>query len=155
MLGEAARRRRRATTTVPSVADAPLTGRCNCGAVRYEVDGPLASALYCHCTRCQRRTGTAASASARPVAGAFRIVAGEDRLRSWAPEDGAEKWFCGDCGSAMFSRQPLNPEAVAIRLGTFDDDPGIRPGYRQFVAYAAPWEPIPDDGLPRYPERAP
>jgi hypothetical protein len=39
-----------------------------------------------------------------------------------------------------------------VRLGTFDADPGIRPSYRQYVAYAAPWEPIPDDGLERYPE---
>jgi hypothetical protein len=37
-------------------------------------------------------------------------------------------------------------------MGTFDEDPGIRPSVRQFVAYAAPWEPIPDDGLPRYDE---
>ena len=37
-------------------------------------------------------------------------------------------------------------------MGTFDDDPGIRPTVRQFVAYAAPWEPMPDDGLPRFPE---
>jgi len=40
----------------------------------------------------------------------------------------------------------------SIRLGTFDSDPGVRPSYRQFVAYAASWEPIPDDGLPRFPE---
>jgi hypothetical protein len=133
----------------------PLTGRCNCGAVTYEVHGPLLTAGYCHCTRCQRRTGTAASASAKPALGAFRIVAGEDRLRSWAPDDGFEKWFCGDCGSAMFSRDPDNHDAVGVRMGTFDGDPGIRPGYHQFVADAAPWEPIPDDGLPRHPARAP
>ena len=42
---------------------------------------------------------------------------------------------------------------VGVRLGAFDEDPGIRPAVHQFVAYAAPWEPIPDDGLPRYPER--
>lgn len=41
---------------------------------------------------------------------------------------------------------------MSIRLGAFDGDPGIRPSRRQFVAYAAPWEPIPDDGLPRHPE---
>ena len=34
--------------------------------------------------------------------------------------------------------------------GGFDENPGVRPSVRQFVAYAAPWEPIPDDGLPRY-----
>ena len=42
-----------------------------------------------------------------------------------------------------------------MRLGAFDRDPGIRPQYRQFVAYAAPWEPIPEDGLPRHAERIP
>jgi hypothetical protein len=40
-------------------------------------------------------------------------------------------------------------------MAAFDDDPGVRPAYRQFVAYAADWEAIPDDGLPRYPERPP
>ena len=43
-----------------------------------------------------------------------------------------------------------------MRLGAFDGDPGIRPAYRTFTAFAATWEPIPDDGLPRFPEqRAP
>jgi hypothetical protein len=85
----------------------------------------------------------------------MRIVAGEDRLRGWAPEDGREKMFCGDCGSAMFSRDPDDHALVSVRMGTLDGDPGIRPSSHQFVAYAAAWEPIPDDGLPRYPERAP
>jgi len=128
----------------------PLTGGCGCGAVRFEVTAPLQSASYCHCTRCQRRTGTAASANARVESGSFRIVAGEDRLRAWKPDGGAEKWFCGDCGSALFSR---SGERIGVRLGAFDGDPGIRPGYRQFVSYAASWEPIPDDDLPRFPEQ--
>ena len=41
-----------------------------------------------------------------------------------------------------------------MRLGAFDGDPGVRPRAHQFVAYAASWEPIPDDGLPRFPEQA-
>jgi len=132
----------------------PLRGGCGCGAVRFEVTAPLESAKYCHCTRCQRRSGTAASASARPRPGSFRVVSDEERLRAWRPDGGAEKWFCGDCGSALFSRDPNNPERIGIRLGAFDSDPQIRPSMRQFVAYAAPWEPIPDDGLPRHPESA-
>src|ERR1700677_2456570 len=134
--------------------DLPLRGGCGCGAVRFEVTAPLESAKYCHCTRCQRRSGTAASASARPQPGSFRIVSGEERLRAWRPAGGAEKWFCGDCGSALFSRAPQDPDRVGIRLGAFGDDPGIRASLRQLVAYAAPWEPIADDGLERYPEGA-
>ncbi|HSL65605.1 MAG TPA: GFA family protein [Gaiellaceae bacterium] len=132
-----------------------LTGGCGCGAVRYEVTAPFTSASYCHCTRCQRRTGTAASANARTAPGAFRVTAGAEHLRSWAPEDGAEKVFCGLCGSALFSRPPAGADVVGLRLGTLDGDPGIRPQYHQYVAYAASWEPLPDDGLPRHPEASP
>ena len=108
--------------------------------------------MYCHCTRCQRRNGTAASVNARTTPEAFRIVQGEDRIRAWDPPGGAAKYFCGDCGSALFSR---SPGSVGVRLGTIDGDPGIRPSYRQYTAYAAVWEPIPDDGLPRHPEARP
>jgi hypothetical protein len=81
-----------------------------------------------------------------------RIVQGEDRLRSWAPEGGFEKVFCGDCGSALFSRPPGEADFAGVRLGAVDGDPGVRPQWRQYVNYAASWEPIPEDGLPRYPE---
>jgi hypothetical protein len=129
-----------------------ITGGCNCGAVRFEVTAPFVSASYCHCTRCQRRTGTGASANGRAEPGSFRVTHGDDRLRAWRPEAGFEKWFCGDCGSALFSRDPVDPDNVGVRLGTLDGEPEVRPSYRQFVANAAAWEPIPDDGLPRYPE---
>ena len=131
---------------------ADLTGGCGCGAVRFEIDAPLLSASYCHCTRCQRRTGTAASANARLAPGSFRIVAGEEHIRAWAPEGGFEKAFCSLCGSALFSRAPASPEPMGVRLGAIDGDPGVRPQWHQFVAYAAEWEPLPDDGLPRYPD---
>jgi hypothetical protein len=133
----------------------PLTGGCNCGAVRYEVTEPLVDATYCHCRRCQRRTGSAAAANAHPAPDSFRIVAGDDRLRMWKPDEegSGEKWFCGECGSAVYAYNPSHPNSIGIRMGSFDGDPGVRPSAHQFVAYAAPWEPIPDDGLPRYPER--
>ncbi len=130
----------------------PLTGACGCGAVRFEVSRPLVSANYCHCTRCQRRSGTAASANARAEHGSFRILSGESSLRAWRPEGGFEKWFCADCGSALFSRDPDDHDRVSIRLGAVDGDPQIRPTMRQFVSYAAPWEAIPEDGLARHEE---
>ncbi|MDX6647560.1 MAG: hypothetical protein QOK29_5234 [Rhodospirillaceae bacterium] len=134
------------------MGDLPLAGGCNCGAVRFEVTAPLVGASYCHCRRCQRRSGAAASPNARAAPGSFRVVSGEDRLRAWKPPDGWEKWFCGDCGSSLFSRHPVRTDQIGVRMGAFDGDPGVRPSVRQFVAYAAPWEPIPDDGLPRHDE---
>ena len=133
----------------------PLTGGCMCGAVRFEVDEALIEAEYCHCTRCQRRTGTAASATALAVPGSVRVVRGEEHVRSWEPDDGWAKLFCSICGSGLFCRNPSGPEQYGVRLGSFDADPGARIAFRQFVDYAASWEPIPDDGLPRHPERRP
>jgi hypothetical protein len=134
------------------MTDLPLTGGCNCGAVRFEVTAPLLLASYCHCRRCQRRSGSACSANAHPAPDTFRIVSGGDRLRVWSPNEGGEKWFCGDCGSAVFGRNVGHADPIGIRMGAFDSDPGIRPSVRQFVLYVAPWEPIPNDGLPRFPE---
>jgi hypothetical protein len=137
------------TSAAPAV-ELPLTGGCLCGGVRFEISAPLVQAGYCHCTRCQRRTGTAAAASARVERGSFRIVRGEDLVRAYRPPDGWAKAFCTSCGSALYSQDPHEPEALSVRLGAFDGDPGIRPTTRQHVATAAVWEPVPDDGLPRH-----
>ena len=137
------------------MVELPLTGGCLCGAVRFEVTEPLVSSGYCHCTRCQRRTGTAASPGARIAPGSLRVLSGEEHVRAYEPDEGFAKVFCSACGSSLWSRSQEDPDIVSIRLGAFDDDPGIRPTYRQFVAYAAPWEPIPDDGLERFPESRP
>lgn len=82
----------------------------------------------------------------------FDCAAAPDRLQAFSPPaSGRPKVFCATCGSALFSGDPLSDAEVAIRLGAFDGDPGIRPQYRQYVASAAVWETIPDDGLPRFP----
>ena len=86
--------------------------------------------------------------------GSLRIVAGLQLVREYAPGDGWPKCFCSACGGALWSKHPTDG-TVSVRLGTFDADPGIRPQWRQFTTYAAAWEAIPDDGLPRYPEGRP
>ena len=126
-----------------------------CGEVRYELAAPPEYAGYCHCTRCQHRTGGSAAVSARTVPGSYRVTSGEELIAVYRPERGYEKAFCSQCGSALFSRDPGSDEYTGVRLGAVDGDPGIRPESHAFVAYAASWEPIPDDGLPRYPEARP
>jgi hypothetical protein len=133
----------------------PIAGGCMCGGVRFEVSEPLVEAHYCHCTRCQRRTGTAFSVSAMTAPGSLRITEGHELIRSWAPPEGWVKSFCSECGSQLYSTPADHPDRFSVRMGALDDDPGIRPSAHQFTDYAAPWEPIPDDGLPRFPERMP
>ena len=132
------------------------SGGCLCGGVRFELTEPAPVAGYCHCTRCQRRTGTAASPQARIPPGALRVTSGQGLVRAYSPGDGGfEKLFCSGCGSALFSRHPERHEVMSVRLGALDEDPGLQMQWRQYVDYAAPWEPIPDDGLERYDEWKP
>lgn len=132
-----------------------ITGGCLCGGVRFALSEPPTAAGYCHCTRCQRRTGTSQSAQARIEAATFTLTAGADLVRGWQPpDDGFEKCFCAECGAHVFSRRDGQPH-MSVRMSAFDADPGVRPTWRTFVAYAAAWEPIPDDGLERFAEGKP
>jgi hypothetical protein len=138
------------------VANHTLTGRCLCGEVRFALSAPPLSAGYCHCTRCQRRTGSGSSAQAWIDGAAFELLAGEDLVEAWRhPDGGFEKCFCRRCGAHLFSRNPDDPAQMSVRMAAFDGDPGVRPSWRAYVAYAAPWEPIPDDGLERFAEGNP
>ena len=130
----------------------PLEGGCLCGGVRFEVTEAPLSAGYCHCTRCQRRTGGGSSAQAGIVPGSLRLLSGAELVRVYQPPHGYGKAFCSSCGSALWSVDPTTGGPAGVRFSAFDTDPGVRPSFRKFTAYAAAWEPIPDDGLPRYPE---
>jgi hypothetical protein len=130
--------------------DAPLRGSCSCGAVRFEVTAPFTTAGYCHCSRCRRRTGAMWSLNAAVGVEGFAILEGAEEVRTWRPEGGAPKSFCRTCGGHLFSGEP-GTGPIGVRLGTVDGDPGIRPRWHQWLEAAPEWEPIPDDGLPRFP----
>ena len=133
--------------------EAALTAGCLCGGVRFQVSPLPTRAGYCHCTRCQRRTGTASSAQVVVDESSIAFLQGEELVRGGCPPGGGmEKCFCRECGAHLFSRHPESKVIKGVRMAAFDGDPGVRPSSRQFVAYAAPWEPIPDDGLERFEE---
>jgi hypothetical protein len=133
--------------------DAPLTGACACGAVRFELTAPFFTAGYCHCKRCQRRSGALWTLNGMIESGALRIVEGADVVRSWKPPTGFPKAYCGHCGGHIYAGDPASTPVLAVRLGTLDSDPGIRPEWHQWVDSAPDWEPLPDDGLPRFGEQ--
>jgi hypothetical protein len=128
-----------------------IAGRCGCGAVRFEVDPPFIRASHCHCSRCRKHSGTYGEAQLRIPPDQLRVLAGEDLLRFWEPDDGGgRKVFCVQCGSSLFGAHWPDGDVVSVRLGAFDEDPGIRPQYRSWVSAAVPWLEVPDDGLPRH-----
>ncbi len=113
------------------VHESVLTGGCLCGGVRFELTGPPQAAGYCHCIRCQRRTGTAASPQARIDGRTLRLLGGGELLRGWRhPDGGFEKLFCVECGAHLFSRNPDDHTQMSVRMGTFDRDPGVKLTWR-------------------------
>src|SRR3954471_20240312 len=94
------------------------SGRCLCGAVRYEVRGPLRDVLLCHCVECRRWSGHVFAATA---ARRDDLVLTEDRSRRWVAspesESAARRGFCGECGSSLFWDAPER-ETVSIAAGT-------------------------------------
>jgi hypothetical protein len=133
-------------------SEEPLTGACACGAVRFAVTAPFDTAGYCHCKRCQRRSGALWALNGFVGGEHFAVTQGEESVRAWQPPTGLPKCFCGECGGHVFGGTP-GGGLVVVRLGALDADPGIRPEWHQFVSSAPDWEALPDDGLPRFAER--
>ena len=133
----------------------PLRGSCLCGGVQFEVTAPFVRANVCHCSRCRKHSGLFGGMQARVPREGFRLLAGEELISVYRPGDGRVKAFCSVCGSSLFGNEWPDDEEIAIRFGAFDGEPGIRPQFHTFVASRAPWDELPDDGLPRYPTAKP
>ncbi len=127
-----------------------LRGSCLCDAVRYEVSGPLAGALNCHCSMCRKAHGAAFRSRAAVKAGHFRWVAGEALVTYYESSPGNHRGFCRVCGTPLLSRFDHDASVFGLPLGALDDDPGIKPKRHVFVADKAPWFDITDE-LPQFP----
>lgn len=123
-------------------------GQCLCGAVRYEVDGPFASMMNCHCSMCRKHHGAPfATFVSAPLAG-FRWVSGRDGISSFKTESGGSRSFCRTCGSVT----PMLLEDAGLALcpaGNLDGDLGIKPQAHIFAGSKASWYNI-TDGLPQH-----
>src|ERR1700738_3581956 len=126
------------------------TGQCLCGAVRYEVRGPLRDVLVCHCEECRRWHG---HFSASTAALKEHLVLLEERGLRWiqSPRSDAQarRGFCGECGSSLFWDPPRR-KTISIAAGTLDGPTGLRSLSHWFVAQAGDYYEIPQDGLPRH-----
>lgn len=118
-----------------------INGECFCGEVRYEIDGALAAARACHCSRCRKAFSGASSAYADLAdPRQFRWVAGEALLTHYTSNAGWGLAFCSRCGSTLCG--VYMGEVRGITLGIVNGDPGIEIGAHIFVDSKAPWDHI-------------
>ena len=127
-------------------------GSCLCGAVEYEITGSLDSIVYCHCSRCRKANGSAFAAVSPVAASDFRIIKGQESLRSYLTDAGVHRVFCGTCGSPIIGKRDSAPETVRVRIGTLDTPLDTKVSAHIFVGSKAEWYEI-LDGMPQHDER--
>ncbi|WP_144637960.1 GFA family protein [Bordetella genomosp. 13] len=138
-----------------SGADAPLTGGCQCGAVRYALSAGPITAATCHCRDCQYSSGGAPAHALIVPADAIRVSQGQPRQYRYAGGSGREvmRSFCPDCGTPLFGSSDGVPYAV-VRAGSLDDPEAFRPRVSLWTASAPSWHHVADDA-PAFPGNAP
>lgn len=125
-----------------------IQGSCLCGAVRYEVTGPVTGAGHCHCSMCRKSHGAAFATWGFVDPEHFRWTSGEDQVSAYVSSPGHERCFCRKCGAPLVARQ--QGEIREVVLASIDGDPGIRPSEHIFVGSKAVWHDI-TDSLPQWP----
>jgi hypothetical protein len=123
------------------------SGGCLCGAVRYEVRGPLRPVVACHCTQCRRMTGHFLAATAAREGDL--AISGGAALKWYAATPGARRGFCGACGSTLFWHGS-GRDYVAIAAGSLDGATGLKLVQHIHTADKGDYYAL-DDGLPASP----
>ncbi|MCF8503272.1 MAG: GFA family protein, partial [Caulobacter sp.] len=134
----------------------PISGGCLCAAVRYMCASPPVMTLVCHCTNCQKQSGSAFSVNVAVATGDLRLTAGEPTVYEDRGESGQPVYrhFCGACGSPIFSSVAAMPDLLFLKAGTLDDTSGVKPALDVWCKSAQPWVPHPA-GVPQFPENPP
>jgi hypothetical protein len=98
------------------------TGGCLCGAIRYEIRGPLRDVVVCHCNRCRRVHGHVA---AYTTCAQSDLLFLEATTLRWYEQDERARGFCGTCGASLFWRA-ADRDSISIAAGTLDPPTGLR-----------------------------
>lgn len=98
--------------------DKPVSGRCLCGAVSFELAPPLRDVFVCHCRQCARWTGYAVAATA-VAPEKLTLLTGADHLKWYKSSSHAERGFCAACGSSLFWK-PEDGTRIAVLAGALD-----------------------------------
>jgi hypothetical protein len=127
-----------------------MRGSCLCGGVTFEVTEPFSRVSFCHCTTCKAISGGVGSATGRVPTSAIRVLTGREQIRTYQPDEGTAKSFCGVCGANLFGTGWPDSDVTGVRLPALDEPYEEKPDMHIYVHSVAPWETLPDDGLPRH-----
>jgi hypothetical protein len=121
-----------------------LTGSCLCGAIRYAISVPVTELRACHCKSCQKVSGAGGTVNAMLPSEAFKLTQGTLKRYSAIADSGRtlHRYFCGDCGSPIYSQREQNPEFLTVRAGSFDEPPPLKIAAHIWTKSARTWSYI-------------
>ena len=127
----------------------PLEGGCQCGALRYELNAAPITLYACHCSNCQKQTGSAFVLSTVIPEAAFSFTEGKPGKTEWEADSGAQRfgYYCKDCGNRIANGQTPSTGILSLRAGNFDDTSWVRPAGHIWVKSAQPWIKFDKDDL--------
>ena len=125
---------------------APHTGRCVCGAVAYRLNEEPLTLYACHCTDCQKRSGSAFGLSMWVRRAALEVIRGEAAQRASTTPDGraSNTRICAQCVARLWTEPPRQPELAVLRPGTLDDTAWLVPVAHLWTRSAQPWFAFPE-----------
>ena len=115
-----------------------LDGGCQCGAVRYRVDGEAEHSAFCHCADCRKSSGAPVTVWSAYPAARFSVIAGE--ARTYSSNGTAMRHFCAGCGTCMwYVNEQTLPGLVDIQTATLDDPEWLPPQVHIQAAEQLSW----------------
>ena len=122
-----------------AMAGDPVSGRCFCGAVHFEIDLPTLFCAHCHCSMCRRFHGAAFVTWFGVPYPQFRLVAGDAELTRFRSSEHGTRSFCRRCGSTLFCESTNHPEWIDIVLANLDGPIDRTPEMHIFVDDGVAW----------------
>ncbi len=123
-----------------------LTGRCLCGAVRYQC-GPVAESTLCHCESCRRASGAHTLGWVTVATKAFQWTAAKPVSYRSSPE--VLRTFCSTCGTPLSYSHDGLPEEISLTVGSIDQANQVPPTDHTWASESLVWDRLYDQ-LPRY-----
>ncbi len=114
-----------------------LTGGCQCGAVRFRVDGEPRRVSLCHCRMCQKAMGGPFGAFASFGDDQVNWTRGE--RKTFQSSGAVNRGFCGDCGTPLTFEAVGGGEHIGLAIGAFDTPAVLTPSRQLVVAARLPW----------------
>ena len=128
-----------------------ITGRCFCGAIRFQLDGPPVSTRACWCRDCQYVSSGNTSINVIFAASGLKVSGTTSEYVSRADSGNVmRRRFCPTCGTPLFSEAVARPDFVVVRAGALDDPEIGRPASVIWTASAPRWGCV-DPSLPSFP----